>query len=225
MRSALAVLIAAISLHAAAEPRGARLQHAHDLLKSGQHKAALEAYQELQVDAPDAPVLRYGIATAHYRIGEAQASEGAPQPARAAFEQAAELYASLRAGDDAAFEAAAWFGEANARTSLALTQLEQLPYPEAVGALRTAAEEYEALLARHPEFEKARQNLDHVRYRLKLLLQNPPESEQQPEPPQQPPAMFIGFTQAETELPRTQAVIEAEGAAVRLRPSGEEDAP
>jgi tetratricopeptide (TPR) repeat protein len=216
MRSALLILFCCMAVSAVAESFQARLQKAHEHLQSGNAAKARELYEQLQIDEPDAEIVRYGIATSFYREAERALQEGEPEKAESAFASSEEAYKLLLNAENDQIRTSALFAEANIAAARAKMKLSPEQYDESVASFRQAVSNYEALVRDYPDFAPARQNLDHMRYQLKKLLQEPPPEEEQDQEQDQEEGLFIGFTDATTELPGKQAVIEQEGLIVNL---------
>ena len=222
----LVMFTAGVSFDALAFERA--LREAGPLLERGEADAALGVLKEAQIDDPNAPELRFGIACAQYVKGEGLLNSGAPEEAAAAFQEARALFSSLAREDREEIAREATFNGANVLARQALARADGDDYPAAVAALREAVTAFEAGLERFPEHPGIRQNLDHLRYRLKELLQNPPPKQEQPEqeppPPDQQPDIMSRFGHVTTELPGAQTRLE-ENTAVLVPPEAPEAQP
>ncbi len=210
-----------LSVPATAESFRARLDAAAAQLQRGDAAGALQAYQDLLVDYPDAAEVAFGAACARYRIAEQALAAAQAEGAVQGFEEARAAFDPLRQSRDARIRREAAFNAANSVAQTALVAEQAAPPQEAVAALREAAAAYEAVLREHPDHAGAQQNLDHVRYRLKLLLQQPKqeqEQQQQEQPPQEQPKLFSVFLDARTELDDARAEIHPDEAMVELVP-------
>ncbi len=218
----LAALCATLfPVSATAESFRARLEAAAAQLQGGDAAGALQAYQDLLVDYPDAVEVAFGAACARYRFAEQALAAAQAENAVKGFGEARAAFDSLRQSRDARIRREAAFNAANSLAQTALIIERAAPPQEAVAALRDAAAAYEAVLREHPGHAGAQQNLDHVRYRLKLLLQQPKqeqEQQQQEQPPQEQPKLFSVFLDARTELDSARAEIHPDEAMVELVP-------
>lgn len=193
-----------------------RLEQANALLRSGDATKALERYRELQVDYPDAEAVIFGIGCAQYKQADAMAErvammgpqtsgqdqqEGPTIPDR--FDEAAETFGRLAGSTDADLRANAMFNAGNCATKKAKFLAGQQQKEPAIAAYREAAGVYEALLESAADHARARQNLDHARYEMKLLMQQPDEDEEKPEP-------VTAFTEIRTEIPRARVQVDEE---------------
>src|SRR5690606_22700504 len=117
----------------------------------------------------------------HYRKGEGLAGAGDAEGARAEFEAADKTFTGLSQHADERLATDAAFGRANALAQQAKLLAGPESFKEGVKALRVAEQAYVELLKRAPGHAGARQNLDHIRFILKQLLQNKPEDQKNDE--------------------------------------------
>jgi tetratricopeptide (TPR) repeat protein len=207
------------------------LERARALLDAGDAAAAEELYRELQVEAPESGPVIFGLACAQYLAGKQQAAAQSPDLAAGAFDAARETFQQLISLQDKSLRESAVFNQANclAQKAKLLDPMQQ--YDARVAALREAVTAYETILRENPEHAGAQQNLDHTRFLLKTLLQEPPEKqdqedqEQQDQPPDQPPQGFSLFTEAGTDLPGARAIAVDNTARVLRLPPREEAEP
>ncbi|MBN2312118.1 MAG: hypothetical protein JXR94_24280 [Candidatus Hydrogenedentes bacterium] len=175
---ALLFLAAAYSLPAAAgDSFEARLRQGNDALRAGDAEGALRIYRDLQIEEPESDELHYATGCAYYESAMAR-RDVAPSAANDLLEEAAKSFRRAWTSRNA------WIG-VNAEYNLANVLAQQAKLAAAGGdeeALEGFAEEaiqrYEGLLDRHPDHEKARQNLKYMRYWLKKMLQDPPPPQQ-----------------------------------------------
>jgi tetratricopeptide (TPR) repeat protein len=206
---------------AAAVPDRA-LRAAEEAARAGNHDAAVEQYRALQVDYPDDPRVLFGLGCAHYRKAESLPEGVDPAQRAGIYQEAQAVFDRLLGAADPAVRADAGFNRGNCVAQRAAL-VPDTSFKEKVQALRQAVAAYEAVLREHPDHAQTRQNLDHVRYRLRSLLQNPPDgedAEQQPQeepPPPQQQQVFRFFQQAYTELPGARAVVGEDSDTVELR--------
>ncbi len=203
------------------------LRAGQDLLEQGDAAKALEHFQELQVDYPDVGEVRFGLGCAWYMKAEQQLETGAVPEALASYAEARTAFDALLSNDNALVAREAAFNRANclAREAAAVNPSE---YEEAKAALRRAVEAYETGLERYPDHAGMKQNLEHLRFLLKQLLQNPPEQEPQneeKEPPDQPPPSILSrFGAVSTQLPGAQTKQE-DNTAILIMPDASEARP
>ncbi len=181
-----ALLVAACLLAGAAgagaESFSARLKHGNAFVRSGDAEQALPLFRELQIEEPDSPFLQYAIGCAYYASAEQHATVDSFEDAAAAFEHARAAFEQAAAESEGIFHRNAAFNGVNCAARTAIMGVHRGDIEQIVPAFRKAIEGYHALLAQYPDFKEARQNLDHVQYQLKKLLQQPPEQEQKPAP-------------------------------------------
>lgn len=176
---AIALLIAATAFTAAADPPRAGVAEANGLLQQGKPEAAIQAYRSLQIDNPDSDLLNYNIGCAQL--------ESAPEPNQdEESAAAAELLNSAKASFDKAAMAEdptirrdARFNRINCDSQLAKHLVLGGDYKGAVSAFEDVIFDYEDYLVQYPDHDGARQNLNHMRYELKKMLQDPPEEQEQ----------------------------------------------
>lgn len=160
----------------------ARLQQGFESLKGGDSEAALVAFMDLQVEQPDSPGVQYGIASAHYvRALAALATNEEGAKGQEKMSDARAKFEALDTAADPMMSGLASFGVANSTVQIALHSGPMENYEETVNAFKESILEYERALEQYPDLEAARTNLNHSRYALKTLLQNPPPKEQQEE--------------------------------------------
>ncbi|MBI1319626.1 MAG: hypothetical protein GC168_11865 [Candidatus Hydrogenedens sp.] len=218
--AALLIIVCAAPVFAASFDT--RLREAHALASQGNFDEAVSALDELKVDYPDRPSIDYVMGGVHYKKGAGLAEAGDAEGARTEFDEAVRTFTGLSQHEDQRLALDASFGRANAMTQEAKLLAAPETFKEGVQALRNAEQAYVELLKRDPAYPGAQQNLDHVRYVLKQLLQNKPEEpEQQQDEEQQPPPkvqVFSLFRGAQTEVPNASAVVD--GDTVRLQQQG-----
>jgi len=221
--SLIVVLFLGIASIALADAPRSRVTEAERLLAAGEASAALEAFRELQVEYPDDPAVQFGAACALLMQGTNAVAAQAPEEALAAYGSAQAAFRNLRTGAPVAgVRAQAAFNEGNALLYAAELLDDERQFEEKVQAYRNAIQAFESALGEEPGHGGAEQNRDHARYRLKLLLQNPPEQDEQdqlPPPDQQPPQFFSLFRLTDTDIPGAEAVRDDEDI-VRLVPPG-----
>ena len=214
------ILFVAVPASASLE---SELRGAYGLAEQGDFEQALEALENLEVDYPDQPGIDYTAGTILYRKAQGLAEGGVPDEAAAAYDAASKEFAGLTSHANERVALDASFGRANAMAQSAKMLATPETFKEGVAALRGAEQAYVELLKRAPEHPGAQQNLDHVRFTLKQLLQNAPEQppeeqdQEQPPPPQQVPVVGL-FRGASTQIPQAEATVD--GDTVRLQRRG-----
>lgn len=168
-----------IGVCAAAEDFGPRFQKGYGHLQAGDPDAALASFNELLTETPDSDLVRYSIATAEYAKGVKSFGAGDAEAGVQGLSKARSDFDSLAASPTPFVRREAGFGSANASAQIAKHYNEQEQYKERVEALQTAVAGYESVLDRYPDHEAAATNLNHTRYLLKKMLQNPPKNENQ----------------------------------------------
>lgn len=216
------ILLAAGSGYAAGLEQTVR--NAGGLLKKGDADAALDLLREAQVDHPEAAELRFGVACALFVKGETLAESGATEEAKAAFGEAHSLFNGLTNDSNPRIAREAVFNAANTTAREALALGGGPDRNAAIAALRNAVREYETGLARFPDHDGLRQNLDHVQLKLKELLQSSQEQQEQQEeqqPPEDQPKLISRFGQAMTDLPGATAQVDG-NTAILVPPTTQE---
>lgn len=192
---------------------------AGDLLGKGDADAALNLLKEAQVDHPESPELRFGVACALFVKGETLAKSGAAEEAGKAFDEAHSLFNGLAGDPNPRIAREAVFNAANTTAREALALVDGQDQNAAIAALRNAVKEYETGLSRFPDHEDMRRNLDHIQLKLKELLKNSQEQqEQKEEQPKQEeqPKILSRFGQAATDLPGASAQVNGNTAVLIL---------
>ena len=157
----------------------ARLEEAHALLNDGDVDGAVALYRDLQTDDPESDVLYYNLGRAHYEGAMQEAGLDAHEDALASIEQAMEAFEKVLHSADPEVRRDAAYNHANCVAQVAKLSATAQKHQETVEAFEQSVAEYEDFLRQHPDHEGARNNLDHMRYLLKSMLQNPPPPQQQ----------------------------------------------
>jgi len=176
---ALAFLLVAAQGAFAAESFDSRLARAHDTLRNGDPDGALTTYRELQTEDPESEVLYYSMGCAQYKQGAKLSEEKAPRDAVESFKTSRESFEKVLNAHDPEIRKDAQYNHANATAQIAINSVSAQQYEESKKAFEDSVKEYEAFLKQYPDHADARQNLDHVRYMLKSMLQNPPPPQQE----------------------------------------------
>ena len=156
-----------------------RLEEAHALLNSGDVDGAMALYRDLQTDDPESDVLYYNMGRAHYEGALQEAELDAHEDALASLGQAKEAFEKVLHSADREVRREAAYNHANCVAQVAKLSATAQKHQETVEAFEQSVAEYEDFLRQHPDHEGARNNLDHMRYLLKSMLQNPPPPQQQ----------------------------------------------
>lgn len=161
------------------------LIHGNALLKSGDFEKALQTFRNLQVDHPESQEVFYALGCTHYETAEQEMKLHHIQEALEGFSQAADCFQKATKGGDPEIARNAAYNEANAFAKRAIQSAEAGQYDQAIPQIQESIKKYEEVLKRYPDMTAAQQNLDHMRYRLKKLLQNPPPQQEQNQPQNQ----------------------------------------
>lgn len=164
---------------AAADEFGPRFETGYGHLQAGDPEAALASFNELLTETPDSDLVRYSIAAAEYAKGVKDFGAGSAETGLQGLTKARSDFDSLVGSAMPFVRREAGFGSANASAQIAKHYSEQEQYKERVEALQTAVAGYESVLEQHPDHQAAATNLNHTRYLLKKMLQNPPKNENQ----------------------------------------------
>jgi outer membrane biosynthesis protein TonB len=156
-----------------------RLEQAHTQLRNGDIDAALQAYRDLQTDEPESELLYYSIGGARYERGKQEVAAGAFKDACASFQEAKDSLDKAVNASDPELRRQARFNSANCSAQIAMQSVAAQEYENTVKAFEECVKEYEDFLRLYPGHEGAKTNLDHMRYQLKKLLQNPPQKQPQ----------------------------------------------
>lgn len=162
-----------------ADSFGQRLDRGYALLHAGDPDAALTQFHDLQTDEPESDLVFYSIASAQFAQGMRNIEADAPEDAVAKMTEAKATFEGLTASDDPFVHKNAVFNAANCSAQIAKQSAGMGQHEKTVAAFEESIMAYESVLRSQPNHTGARKNLDHMRYLLKSLLQNPPD-----EPPQ-----------------------------------------
>lgn len=200
----------------AALERGAQLE------RSGATEEALEALLEARVEAPESAELLFAIAGAQAAHGDALARQHDLAGARARFTSARETFGRCASAPDLAGAAA--YNAATCLLRLDGVLEREKNYADRVENLKATVAALEAVLKSYPEQTRAKTNLDYARYRLALLLQEPPKPPEKEEEkaPEDEGGPVTGVAGATTQLPGATVEVEAGSMVVlHTRPRGE----
>jgi Ca-activated chloride channel family protein len=154
-------------------------QEGYTQLRSGESQAALDSFLELKTESPDSPLVDYSIASAHYALGMSSLQGDSPDAAKENFEKAKDGFFNLRNHPNSFVQKNVPVNIANCTAQLARGLNPQEQFQERLAGLKQAINEYEIALRLDPENRQAQNNLNHVRFLAKKMLQNPPP-EQKP---------------------------------------------
>jgi Ca-activated chloride channel homolog len=180
MRSLFSIaLVCCMAGWAAAENFDNRFAEGYKLLDEGDAQGALDSFQELKVESPDSGLVDYSIAAATYALGMAYHESDDEEKATEYWVTAKNSFDRLVNDPDPFLRDNAPLNAANCMAQLARQLDPKKQFKERVTALRSAIAAYEKVLYQQPGNETAQENLDHLRYLLKKMLQNPPPEQQE----------------------------------------------
>jgi chemotaxis protein histidine kinase CheA len=210
------LLLCAVALSSSAESFRERLNAANDLLRKGDVQGALEGYRDLRVDAPESPELLFNMGYAKYQEALRTVEGGTSTPDSNPFEEALTSFEKAQALGAGLIRQDAAFNRANCLAQYAKHIPAEAEQDTLIDAYQQSISAYEDVLRRYPDHGGARKNLDHMRYLLKKMLQNPPpppeeqegKGENEPQedlqqdeqqPPEQPPNSQEGDQQEQDQ--------------------------
>ena len=167
-------MMAVFTIGAGASSFHSDLAQGNARLRAGDVEGAMAVFRELQVEYPDSELIHYGIGCAHLEAAEQLLERNAVSDAMEAFELARAAFSRAQTGSDAAVRRNAAYNEANAMARQALELGHMGAQDIVIEAFEQAINQYEDVLRRYPDHEDAQHNLDHMRYQLKRMLQEPP---------------------------------------------------
>lgn len=157
------------------------ISNGFDLIEAGDSETALAAFRALQTDQPDSDLVQYSIGYAQYAQGLKQLNGDQAEAGLSTVQEAKTTFDKLIDSSDAFIRDNARYNAANCTALLAKNTAPQQEYKEALDTYRQSVDEYEQLLEDQPAHGVARENLDHMRYLLKTMLQNPPPEQEDQE--------------------------------------------
>jgi Ca-activated chloride channel family protein len=163
-----------IATAAHADSFRSRLKKGNAFLKSGDAESALREYEDLKTEDPENKYLYYNMGRAYYKSGESEMELNSPEDAINSFKSAKTNFDKAANSPVAELSRQAQFNAATCGLRLGEQLSKGGKYQEAVDSYRSAIEQYQALLAKNPNNEAAKKNLDYAQYQLKRMLQNPP---------------------------------------------------
>lgn len=156
-----------------------RLKQGFNLLEGGDTQGAVAEFRDLQVAQPESEVVTYSLASAKYKQGLLDAKNQAPEDAITRFSEARTAFDELHASEDPFIRFNAAYNAANCSAQIAKNSIGSGKHDETVAAFEESIQEYERLREQRPDHEGVQTNLNHMRYLLKTLMQNPPPEQQQ----------------------------------------------
>lgn len=151
-----------------------RLERGYAMLGGGEATAALDHFRDMLTDYPDSDSIQYAIAASMYEEGLRQLESGDEAAGLKGLAEAKRAFDQLAASEEPFVRKEAPFGSANCQAVLAKHLDPNEAFSERVEALKSAVRSYEHVLDETPEHGRAATNLNHVRYELKRMLQQPP---------------------------------------------------
>lgn len=213
--SMLLIGSACCALSVPAESLAAALARGGLLQRSGQAAEALQCLREARVEYPESMALLFSIAGAEAALGDSLLESHDLVAAKQQFEAARETYE--RCAVEPNLAAGAAYNAATCLLRVDNVLERQQVYEVRLDTLKAAVEALVGVLETWPDHARARKNLEHARYRLAMLVKNPPgQSEQEKEKREehdQPSSEVAGAT---TQIPDATVEVEA-GAIVVLR--------
>lgn len=155
------------------------LNEANAKLLNGESQSALDIYRELQVENPESDVLYHNLGCAQYLKGEDDAKSGLQKGQADSFNEAKASFERAMTSDDPVLRKSAAFNRANAIAKQAMAMDPAADQEAVIAAFEDSIKSYEDILSGDPANKDAQTNLDHMRYLLKKMLQNPPDQNQQ----------------------------------------------
>ncbi len=180
--ASLALAIFALSAVAVADSFDDRLRTGYSLLEDGDTEGAVATFRDLQIDQPDSEIVTYSLASAKLIQGLIDVKNEAPEDALVRLAEAKTSFDTLDMSADPFIRFNAAYNSANCAAGIAKQSSGLGKHEETVAAFEESIHAYEELLRQNPEHEGARTNLNHMRYLLKTLLQNPPPPQEQEKP-------------------------------------------
>ncbi len=183
MRKAfLAAAIFAAATAVYAQGFDSRFEEAYTLLRAGDPDGALESFRLLLTEDPESEFVQYSIAAAQYEKGLRELELEATEEAIEQLYLARRGFDALRNTKDPFVRNNAPFNAANSTAQVAKHYDPHEQYNERVQALQDAMVAYEKLLRQQPEHAGAKTNLNHARYLLKTMMQDPPPDRKSVDP-------------------------------------------
>jgi len=164
---------------AAADSFRERLNAANEMLRKGDPESALDLYRDLRVDEPESPELQYNTGCAKYQEALRAIENDAAGPEENPFEEARASFQKALATGSGPIRQDSAFNSANCLAQYAKHLPPDADQQVLVDAYQQSISAYEDVLRQFPDHQGAQNNLDHMRYLLKKMLQNPPQPQDQ----------------------------------------------
>jgi hypothetical protein len=180
MRRPLLIALSFLCLASAwADPPSARLEEGHAHLRVGDTESALTVYRDLLVDYPDSDVLHYNIGCAQYTDALRRLEHEDGPDALETLNEASTAFMQAQRSPDRGLRMRAGYNLANSKAQAAKFLAGSGQQEETITAFESSIVEYESFLSQFPKHASAKHNLDHMRYLLKRMLQQPPQEQDQ----------------------------------------------
>ena len=164
---------------AGAESFRDRIEYGNALLNSGDFEGAREVYRNLQIEHPEDEIVYYSLGCADYEEGQSVSALQDPQGSIEFFESARDAFGQAMTSRDEWLRVDASLNHAKSVAQIAKQRVALGDQKAVIAAFEESVGAYEQVLERYPDHKGARHNLDHMRYLLKRMLQNPPKSNEQ----------------------------------------------
>ena len=182
-RFVVIVLVAAAAFSAIVSARAQsfhqRIDQGYRQLDEGDIEGALATFHELETDQPENDTVHYSIAAARYKQGLRDLQGEAADAAVETIAQARAGFLELASSPDPFVRRNAAFNAANCTALMAKQAAAMGDQEKAVEAFEGSIRAYEQVLMDQPTHSGALRNLEHMRYLLKKMLQNPPPPQEQ----------------------------------------------
>ena len=156
-----------------------RIEYGNALLNSGNFEGAREVYRNLQIEHPENAVIYYSLGCADYEEAETAAAIRDVETALEGFASARDAFRQAMASRERWLREDAHYNHANSLAQIAKQTALRGEQEATITAFEEALSAYEDVLERYPEHAEAQHNLEHMRYLLKRMLQDPPPPEEE----------------------------------------------
>jgi hypothetical protein len=177
-KSPWVLVLMLVSVAALAEDFGARFEKGYAQLRGGDPEAALASFNELLTETPDSELVRYSVAAAEYGKGVKDLDAGQTEAGVQGLNHARSEFEAMTGAQTPFVREQSGFSAANCAAQLAKHYNDGEEYNQRLQALQNAVADYESVIEGDPKHAAAATNLNHTRYLLKKMLQNPPENKQ-----------------------------------------------
>ncbi len=154
-----------------------RLQGGFDQLGAGAVDEAMATFRDVQTDDPESDLVHYSVARAQYE--QALLDADSPADALESLVAARAGFDALTSSEDRFIRENALYNSANSSALMAKHSAAEGNREDTVKGFEDSIRGYEEVLEKYPDHAGARKNLNHMRFFLKKMLQNPPPSEEQ----------------------------------------------